>query len=61
MARIVIRNIEETVVQALRQRAAASGISLEEQARRLLVSAVGLDREEAVRRFDEFRRRLGPV
>ena len=59
MAQIVIRNIDAAVVDALRRRAAACGISMEEQARRALTSAVGLDREEAVRRLDEIRRRIG--
>jgi plasmid stability protein len=59
MAQIVIRNIDAAVVDALRRRAAACGISMEEQARRALTSAVGLDREEAVRRLDEIRLRIG--
>ena len=59
MAQIVIRNIDAAVVDALRRRAAAYGISMEEQARRALTSAVGLDREEAVHRLTEFRRSVG--
>jgi plasmid stability protein len=59
MAQIVIRNLDDAVVDALRQRAAACGTSMEEQARRALTSVVGLDREEAVRRLDEIRRRIG--
>jgi plasmid stability protein len=59
MAQIVIRNIDAAVVDALRRRAAACGISMEEQARRALTSAVGLDREEAARRLTEFRRSVG--
>ena len=59
MAQIVIRNIDAAVVDSLRRLAAASGTSMEEQARRALTSAVGLDREEAVRRLDEVRRRIG--
>jgi plasmid stability protein len=61
MAQILIRNLDDTVVDALRRRAADCGISMEEQARRALTSAVGLDREEAVRRFAEFRHRIGPL
>jgi plasmid stability protein len=59
MAQIVIRNIDDAVVDALRRRAAACGISMEEQARRALASAVGLDREGAVRRLTEIRNRIG--
>lgn len=47
MAQIVTRNIYGAVVDALRRRAADCGISMEEQARRALTNAVGLDREEA--------------
>jgi plasmid stability protein len=59
MAQIVIRNIDDAVLAALRKRAAASGTSMEEQARRALARAVGLDREAALRRLDEVRRRIG--
>jgi plasmid stability protein len=59
MAQIVIRNIDDAVLAALRKRAAASGISMEEQARRALAKAVGLDREAALRRLDEIRRQIG--
>jgi plasmid stability protein len=59
MAQLVIRNIDQTVVEALRRRAAACGTSMEEQARRALTSAVGLDREEAIRRLSQFRNRIG--
>lgn len=59
MAQIVIRNLDDAVVEALRRRAAACGTSTEEQARRALTQAVGLDREEAVRRLDVVRSRIG--
>ncbi len=56
---IIIRNIDDAVIDALRRRAAASGTSTEEQARRALAQSVGLDREEAVRRLDAVRRKIG--
>lgn len=59
MSQIVIRNIDPAVIEALRQRAAACGTSMEEQARRALARAVGLDREAAVRRLAEIRRIVG--
>jgi len=59
MARILIRNIDAAVISALRQRAALSGTSMEEQARRALAKAVGLDREAALRRLDEIRGAIG--
>jgi len=59
VAQIVIRNIDAAVVDSLRRRAAASGTSMEEQARRALTNAVGLDRDGVVRRLTEIRRRIG--
>ena len=61
MGKILVRNLDDAVVDALRRRAMACGISMEEQVRRALTSAVGLDRAEAVRRFAEFRHRIGQL
>jgi len=55
----VIRKIDAAVIEALRRRAAACGTSMEEQARRALTKAVGLDREAAARRLAEIRRKIG--
>jgi plasmid stability protein len=59
MGQIVIRNLDAAVIEALRLRAAACGTSMEEQARRALAKAVGLDREAAARRLTEIRRMIG--
>jgi plasmid stability protein len=59
VSQIVIRNIDTAVIEALRRRAAACGTSTEEQARRALAKAVGLDRESAARRLAEIRRLIG--
>ena len=59
MGQIVIRNIDTAVIEALRRRAAACGTSMEEQARRALTKAVGLEREAAARRLAEIRRIIG--
>jgi antitoxin FitA len=59
MAQIVIRNLDDAVVAALRRRAADDRTSMEEQARRALMNAVGLDREQAVQRLESVRRRIG--
>jgi plasmid stability protein len=59
MAQMLIRNIDPAVIHALRERAAASGTSMEEQARRALAKAVGLDREAAARRLDQIRSAIG--
>ena len=59
MGQIVIRNLDDAVIQALRRRAAEAGTSTEEQARQALAHAVGLDREAAIRRLDEVRKEIG--
>jgi antitoxin FitA len=59
MSQIVIRNLDPAVVEALRRRAAECGTSMEEQARRALTRAVGLDRQAAVQRLAEIRRLIG--
>ena len=41
MAQLVVRKLEASVVQRLRQRAASAGISMEEAHRRILRSALG--------------------
>jgi plasmid stability protein len=61
MGQIVIRNIDAAVIEALRRRASACGTSMEEQARRALAKAVGLDREAAARRLTEIRQKIGPL
>jgi plasmid stability protein len=59
MTQIVIRNLDPAVIEALRRRAATCGTSMEEQARRALTTAVGLDRQTAARRLAEIRRLIG--
>ena len=59
MGQILIRNLDDAVIDALRRRAAAGGTSTEEQARRALAQAVGLDREAALARLDAVRRLIG--
>jgi plasmid stability protein len=56
MGQILIRNLDDAVIEALRRRAAAAGTSTEEEARRALAAAVGL---EAAYRLAEVRRRIG--
>jgi plasmid stability protein len=59
MGQIMIRNLDATVIEALRRRAAACGTSTVEQARRALTKAVGLERDAAARRLAEIRRIIG--
>jgi plasmid stability protein len=59
MGQIVIRNLDDAVLDALRRRAGEHGSSVEEEARQALAASVGLSREEAVRRLDEVRAEIG--
>lgn len=59
MGKILIRNLDDAVLDALRRRAAEEGVSLEEETRRALASAVGLTREGALARLDALRARIG--
>jgi plasmid stability protein len=61
MGQILIRNVDDAVLDALRQRAAQAGSSLEEEARRALAGAVGLTRDAALARLDSVRTRIGPL
>ncbi|MGR4865657.1 FitA-like ribbon-helix-helix domain-containing protein [Caulobacter sp. LARHSG274] len=60
MGQILIRNLDDSVIDALKRRAADHAISAEEEARRVLTFSVGLGREDAVRRLNAVRAELGP-
>jgi antitoxin FitA len=59
MGQILIRNVDDAVLDALRLRAAEAGTSTEEAARQALAAAVGLDRQAAVARLDAVRAQIG--
>ena len=59
MAQITIRNLDDAVMQALRRRAAAAGRSTEEEARRALAMAAGIDRDAACARLEAARLTIG--
>ena len=59
MGQILIRNLDDAVIEALLRRAQRGGVSLEEEARRALAASVGLSREDALRRLDEARAAIG--
>lgn len=42
MARITVRNVDESVMRRLRERGAARGVSMEQEARDVLAASVGL-------------------
>ena len=55
----MIRNIDTAVIQALHRRAAAWGISMEEQVGHALAKTVGPDRDAAARRLAELHGMIG--
>jgi plasmid stability protein len=58
MGQILVRNVDDGVLDALRGRASQRGSSVEEEARRALAESVGLSREEAARRLDVVRAKI---
>ncbi|PSJ52620.1 FitA-like ribbon-helix-helix domain-containing protein [Pseudaminobacter soli (ex Li et al. 2025)] len=52
MARITVRNLDDWVMQKLKERGAARGVSMEQEARDVLAAALGLPTSEG---FDRSR------
>jgi plasmid stability protein len=50
MAELKVRNLDDAIASALKARAKAKGVSLEEEVRRILAASVAADREALVRR-----------
>ena len=61
MADLKVRNLDDCVASALKARAKARGISLEEEIRRTLAASVAADREELVRRAKALHAAAGGV
>lgn len=55
MAQILVRNLDDAVVNRLKLRAEAKGTSLEQEARTILTEASGMSRAEVAKRLEEFR------
>ena len=60
MATLIIRNLDEQVAEQLRLQARLKGISVEEEARRLLAQGTRLTREEFLAFAAEMRARQRP-
>jgi plasmid stability protein len=60
MATILIRNLDETVALRLRLQARERGVSVEEEARRLLAEGTRVSRDEIVARAAAMRARQRP-
>ena len=58
MARILVRNLPDAVVERLKLQAARNGRSLEAEVRQILEGAVRVDREGFARRAAAMRERL---
>ncbi len=59
MGQILIRNLDDAVLTALRERAAMDGVSLEEETRRALTASVSLSKTTALAALDAVRSRIG--
>lgn len=55
MGQVLVRNLEDDVIERLKRRAAADGLSLEEGLRRLLREAAGPTKEEILADLDRCR------
>lgn len=60
MASMVIRNLDDQVAERLRLRARLKGVSLEEEARRILAEAARVTRQEIMIRARAIRARQRP-
>lgn len=61
MAQLLIRNLDDSVVEALKRRAAMNGRSLAEEVRRTLTAATISDRESFLARIDALRAARGRI
>jgi plasmid stability protein len=61
MGQILIRNLDDAVLDALRGRARDHGSSVEEEARRALAAAVGVSRADWLRRVEALQAKMGPA
>jgi antitoxin FitA len=55
MGQVIVRNLEDEVIEQHRARAKARGVSLEQELREVLRHAARPSKEELLRRMDEIR------
>jgi len=60
MATLLIRNLDEIVAERLRVQARLKGVSVEEEARRVLAEGTVITRQEALERMAAIRSRQKP-
>ena len=61
MGKLLIRNLDDAIIARLRQRAAANGNSMEEEARQALAKTVGFDVEAWLADVRAFSASLPPM
>ncbi len=59
MGQVIVRNLDDNVVTALKSRAARKGHSLEQELRDILSAAAAADRKQFMQRLADFRASLG--
>ncbi len=60
MGQVLVRNLEDEVIETLRRKAAAGGISLEEQVRRILRGAARPSKDDLLEELKEIRAMTPP-
>jgi plasmid stability protein len=55
MGQVIVRQLDDAVIEAHRRKAKARGVSLEQELREVITHAARFDREQLVRRLDEIR------
>lgn len=61
MGQILVRNLDDSVIERLKARALKADKSLEQSVREILVAAAKPSREEILADMDRIRARIGPV
>jgi plasmid stability protein len=59
MGQLLIPDLDDTLIEAVRQRALAHGTSIEDEVRRILTASVSLTREEVLADLDASRQKIG--
>lgn len=61
MAQLLVRNVDDKIVEALKRRARLQNISLEQTLREILTAAVKPSRAEVIAEIDALRKKIGPI
>ena len=61
MGQLLVRNVDDQVVEELKKRARRKNISLEQMLRDILVATVQPSRAEVIAEIDALRKRIGPI